>query len=224
MPENRRGPRQKLDRDLIVRTALRIADEEGLDALSMRRLGSELGVDPMAAYRHFGSKKELLHLVVEAVLGDVDVEADPSASWQDQYRQIARAHRAACLEHSPAVARLAANQPLNSPNLLHMVEHAVRVLAEGGVPLRDAVLAIQTQGTLTSGAVANETFWREWLALGGELHLSPPILPLPELPLLSAAAEAGEFGDFDAVFEFGLDSLVEHLERCAAASARTDVC
>ena len=212
MAEKKRGPKPKLTYDLLVRTALRIADNEGLPALSMRRLGTELGVDPMAAYRHLPNKKALLDGIIEVVLGGVDTRTDPAATWQEQYRQIARAHRAACLSHSPAVARLVASHPFNSPNALHMVERAVAVLVEGGVPLPDAVLAIQSQGVLTAGSVGSEAFWREWAASGGQVHLYPPALPSAELPLMSEAALAGDFGDFDTVFEFGLDAIVEHLE------------
>lgn len=218
-PEGSRVPpgpneqtRPKLTRDLLVRTALRIADDEGLEALSMRRLGVELGVDAMAAYRHLPNKKALLEGIVEAVLSDADVVVDESSSWQDQFRAVARAYRAALLSHSPAVARLAATTPLNSPSTLGIVEHAVSVLTGAGILLEDAILAIQSQGSLTTGVVMTETFWREQVQKGGHVILAPPVLPLPEFPLLSAGAAAGVFGDSDRVFEFGLDSLLAYLE------------
>src|SRR5574340_1299862 len=108
MAETARGPKARLTRELLVTTALRIADSEGLAALSMRRLGSELGVDPMAAYRHLPNKKALLSGVVEAVLAGADVECDPAESWQEQFRQVARAYRGAMDTSSPADARLVA--------------------------------------------------------------------------------------------------------------------
>jgi len=201
-------PKPKLTREVLVATALRIADAEGLDALSMRRLGAELGVDPMAAYRHLPSKKALLAGVVEAVLAGADVETDPAAPWQEQFRQVARAYRLAMLAHSPAVARLTATTPLNSLDSLRIVEHAIAILTGVGVPLASAVTAIQAVGQLASGAVLLEAFWREWAAGGGEVHLSPPLLPHPELPALSAAAAAGAFLGPGEVFEFGLEALL----------------
>ena len=110
------------------------------------------------------------------------------------------------LAHSPAVARLTATTPLDTLASLRIVEHGVAVLVGGGVPLQEAVLAIQAVGQLTSGAVFLEAFWREWAASGGQIYLSPPSLPQPELPTLSAAAEAGAFRSPEDVFEFGLQA------------------
>jgi TetR/AcrR family transcriptional regulator, tetracycline repressor protein len=205
--------RGRLNREVLVTTALEIADREGLDALSMRRLGRELGVDPTAAYRHLPGKKALLAGVVEAVLAGADVETDPVAPWQDQFRQVARAYRSALLAHSPAVARLAATMPIDSLESLRIVEHSVAILASAGVPLTAAAPAIQAIGQLTTGSVLLEAFWREWAAGGGEIYLSPPMLPHPELPVLSEAAAAADFLTPEQVFEFGLDAVVSRLER-----------
>jgi TetR/AcrR family transcriptional regulator, tetracycline repressor protein len=211
MTEDGRGAKPKLTRELLAATALRIADSEGLDALSMRRLGAELGVDPMAAYRHLPNKKALLAGVVEAVLAGADVETDPAAPWQAQFKEGARAYRTAMLAHSPTVARLAATTPYNSLESLRVVEHGVAILAAAGVPLAAAVSAIQAVGQLTSGAVLLEAFWREHAAAGGQVYLSPPLLPHPELPVLSEAATAEDFLTPEAVFEFGLGAIVEKL-------------
>lgn len=213
MAETKRGPKPRLTREVLVNTALRIADAEGLDALSMRRLGSELGVDPMAAYRHLPSKKDLLSGVVEAVLDDADVETDPSTPWQEQFRTVARAYRGAMLAHSPAVARLVATTPLSSTASMRIVEHGAAVLTAAGAPLAEAALAIQAVGQLASGDVLLEAFWREHVAAGGQMYLYPPSLPLPELPVLSAVADAGDFRGPEEVFEFGITAIIERVER-----------
>jgi AcrR family transcriptional regulator len=199
----------------LLLTALRIADTEGLDALSMRRLGAELGVDPMAAYRHVPNEKALLAGVVEAVLAGADVETDPSTPWKEQFRQVARAYRLAMLAHSPAVARLTATTPLNSVESLRIVEYGTAILTMAGVPLSHAVTAIQAVDQLASGSVLVEAFWQEWAASGGEVHLSPPFLPQPELPALSAAAAAEDFLAPGDVFEFGLGAILDRLESLA---------
>jgi len=209
--ENR--TRGRLSREVLIAAALEIADREGLEALSMRRLGKELGVDATAAYRHLPDKKALLVGVVEAVLSGADIETEPSAPWQQQFREVARAYRQALLSHSPAVARLAATQPLNTLESLRIVEHAVAVLVAAGIPLPRAVTAMQTVGQLTTGSVLLEAFWREWAAAGGEIRLSPPMLPDPELPVLSQAAATADFLAPEQVFEFGLAAVIGELQR-----------
>jgi AcrR family transcriptional regulator len=183
----------------------------------MRRLGIELGVDATAAYRHLPNKKDLLAGIVEAVLDGADVRTDPATPWQDQFRDVARAYRSAMLAHSPAVARMVATTPLSSLDSMRIVEHGAAVLAEAGVPLPETALAIQAMGQITSGAVLLEAFWREHAAAGGQVYLYPPSLPLPELPVLSAVAEAGAFRSPQDVFEFGLSAVIAHVEPLARA-------
>jgi len=89
-------PRNKdvepLDRERIVEAAMTIIDQDGLDALSMRRLGAALGVNPMAAYYHVPNKAALYDLVVEAIMAGVDLSAvDPAAPLVDRLKQAARA-------------------------------------------------------------------------------------------------------------------------------------
>ena len=212
MADTTRGSKPRLTRELLVATALRIADAEGLDALSMRRLGAELDVDPMAAYRHLPNKKALLSGVVEAVLGSADVDTDPEGPWQVQFRQVARAYREAMVAHSPAVSRLVATTPLSSVESLRIVEHGADILVSAGVPLEDSAIAIQAVGQIASGAVLLEAFWREHAEAGGEVYLFPPTLPHPDLPVLSDVAATGGFRGPQDVFEFGLSAIVEHLE------------
>jgi len=200
----------KLNKELLIRTALRIADAEGLAALSMRRLGSELGVDPMAAYRHLPGKEALLSGIVDVVLADADPHVDPELPWADQLRAVIRAYRAAMLAHSPAVTRLVATTPLNTPDSLRLAEHALAILLAAQVPEGAAVLAIQAIGALTCGAVLTESYWREQAAAGHEVQHSPTVLPLDELPMLSAAA--ARFRDPEAVFEHALEAIVRQLE------------
>jgi len=213
-----RRVRGRLSREVLIAAALDIADREGLDALSMRRLGAELGVDPTAAYRHFPDKKALLAGVVEAVLTGADVDTDAGAPWQEQFREVACAYRRAMLVHSPAVARLAATTPLDSLESLRIVEHGVAILAAAGIPLSAAVAAIQAVGQLTTGSVLLEAFWREHAAAGGEVYLSPPMLPHPELPVLSRAS-GQDFLPPEQVFESGLAAVIGGLEGTIAGDA-----
>src|ERR1700722_18996624 len=94
--------RTRLTKGAVVAQALRLADTVGLEALTIRKLATELGVTPMALYWHFRSKDELLTGLVERVWTEIDLEVDRSAPWPDQLRTlfesllvVLRAHPAA---------------------------------------------------------------------------------------------------------------------------------
>jgi TetR/AcrR family transcriptional regulator, tetracycline repressor protein len=80
--------RPRLTKSAVVGRALELADRDGIDALTIRRLATELGVTPMALYWHFRSKEELLAGLSDHIWSEVDLEVDQSASWPDQLRAI----------------------------------------------------------------------------------------------------------------------------------------
>lgn len=98
----RRAPHPSLDRGRIVEAGLRIVDAEGVEALSLRRLASELGVTPMAVYWHVRDKAELLDLIGERVLETVEVPA-PAGDWRRQLRDVHGAMLGPLLAHPNAV-------------------------------------------------------------------------------------------------------------------------
>src|SRR5260370_28890067 len=93
----------RLSKSAVVGRALALADAEGLDALSVRRLAQELGVTPMALYWHFKSKEDLLAGLADRVIQEVDLSVDASLPWLEQVRTlvesflaVVRRHRSAC--------------------------------------------------------------------------------------------------------------------------------
>jgi TetR/AcrR family transcriptional regulator, tetracycline repressor protein len=104
----RRAGQTPLTRDRIVEAALRLVDEAGLDALSMRRLGKELGVDPMAVYHHVRGKEALLHGVVQHVFAAMTPPSD-DGPWDERVRQWASAYRAMAEAHPNLVLRIVAD-------------------------------------------------------------------------------------------------------------------
>jgi len=108
-PEGPDGERARLSKAAVTDRALKLADTEGLDALTIRRLAQDLGVTPMALYWHFRSKEDLLEGVAERVWSEIDVRVDPSVPWWAQLKaglesliSVLRAHPAApqlVLEH-----------------------------------------------------------------------------------------------------------------------------
>lgn len=101
----RRAGQEPLTRDRIVSAALQLIDRDGLDALSMRRLGGELGVDPMAIYHHVPNKDALLHAVVRHVLATMAAPAT-RGTWQARVMRWAKAYRGVAETHPNLVLRI----------------------------------------------------------------------------------------------------------------------
>ena len=90
--------RARLNRDEVLRAAVRLADEAGIEALSMRHLAQRIGVVPMALYKHVANKAELLDGMVDVIVGDIDL-ATPSPDWKRAVREQVLSARRALLRH-----------------------------------------------------------------------------------------------------------------------------
>ena len=197
-----------LSRESLVRAALAIVDREGLPRLSMRRLGAELGVDAMAAYRHFSDKEALLDGVVEAVVSEVDVATDASLPWTEQVRQLARAYRFALLAH-PATAPLIASRPLATPGSLRMTERALQLMADAGVAPHRAIVAVNTIGILITGIVVVETSSAHPSEDARRQLDTLAALSPSEFPQLGAlVASGGIVATYDEMVEAGLSAII----------------
>src|SRR5262245_11121476 len=97
--EARETPRTPLTRQAIVEAALRVLDREGMDALSMRKVGEELGTGAASLYWHVRNKDELLQLVFEAVSEETTLPRPDPARWQEQLRDVAREMRRSMNRH-----------------------------------------------------------------------------------------------------------------------------
>lgn len=204
-----------LTREALICKALEIVDREGLSALSMRRLGAELGVDPMAAYRHLPNKEALLDGVVEAVIVEIDLDVDSALPWQKQLRQIIDADLRAMLAH-PNVLPLMAQRPLTTPGSLKLVERALEIMTAAGIPALDALMAINVMGyMITSQAVAMSAADASSRS-SEELFALFASLPREQFPLIASFVEGGEFIEsHDQLLDFWLEALLERLERVA---------
>src|ERR1700760_3880478 len=125
----------RLDRRVILEAAERIAGTEGLRALTMRRIGAQLGADPTAVYRHFRNKEELLTCLAERMFS-TQPEVDPSLSWQDQMRAHIR-HAFERYRAHPGIPL--ARQPDDLRPLVDITERTMELLVHGaGMSLQDA--------------------------------------------------------------------------------------
>ncbi|MFE9661380.1 TetR/AcrR family transcriptional regulator C-terminal domain-containing protein [Streptomyces sp. NPDC005955] len=157
----RRQPHVALSQDEIARVALAIADAEGTDALTMRRIAQDLGCGTMSLYRHVRTKEEVFDLIVDTALGEVEQPAAPSGDWLADLRQLAVAKRTVLLAH-PWLARLIAGRPLVGPRALASTEFALRVVADLGLTMDDRVRVINTLHSFVNGFVQTEWEERTW--------------------------------------------------------------
>jgi TetR/AcrR family transcriptional regulator, tetracycline repressor protein len=130
----RRGPKRTLTVDSVAGTALRLLDEEGPAALSVRRVATELGVMPNAIYTYVPDRSGLERAVVELVLAQSDLgllDGAPSR-WRRRVRAYALSLRALLLDH-PAVALLLMSAPMDGPTAVEVGERLLGVLEEGGL-------------------------------------------------------------------------------------------
>lgn len=137
---------------LIARTALEAGDRDGPGAMTMRRIASELGCDPMALYRHFANREALLDAVADLAIAGVP-DPDPSAPWDERITTTASAFRDAALRHRGIAAHIASRPPMG--------EHGRRIgtgllaaLDAAGIPPVTAVRIVQTLVAFLASSLA----------------------------------------------------------------------
>ncbi|MET9520512.1 TetR/AcrR family transcriptional regulator C-terminal domain-containing protein [Streptomyces sp. NPDC002994] len=123
----RRAP---LSRDRVLRAAVALADEIGIEALSMRKLAQELGVVPMALYKHVANKDQLLDGMVDVVVGEIDPPA-PGSDWKSAVRQRILSARRALLGHSWA-AQVVQSRARPTPVVLAYMDSVIGMFRTGG--------------------------------------------------------------------------------------------
>jgi len=153
-PRRGRPARTPLTREAIVDAALRVVDREGTDGLSMRRVAEELGTGPASLYWHVPSKDELINLLVDRVVGEIELPPADPARWQEQFREgMVEAKRV--FQRHPGVAGLTLGRIPVGPNLVRLAESILALLRGAGVPDRIAAYAPDLLG-LYLGASAYE--------------------------------------------------------------------
>jgi AcrR family transcriptional regulator len=211
---NKTKPRTPLTRDRVLNAALRLADQGGIESLSMRKLGQELGVEAMSLYNHVANKDEVLDGIVEAVVREVDLPSDET-DWKAALRQHAISAHETLMRH-----RWAAGlwwRRAEGPDRMRGAEFMLRALREAGFS-EDLtyhgyhVLVGHILGfTLQAQSFPIET--REELAEMAAKFLED--FPADEYPFLAEHirqhVDPGESDE--GAFEFGLDLILDGLER-----------
>ncbi len=132
---------EMLTRDRILTTALRLIDEHGVEALSMRRLATELGVDPMAIYHHLPGKHAILAGLIEIVFNELQLPATKYATWQEQVRAFARAYHSITRAHPNLVLYLVTDPKSCADAALVANEVLYTALAAAGLSPQAIVLS-----------------------------------------------------------------------------------
>ena len=198
--------RRPLNRRRILEAAVEIADREGLEALSMRRLGRELGVEAMSLYNHVPNKEALLSGMVRVLLGKLEIPTDTSGGWEERIREAFRAYRQLARAH-PNVFPLFAMRPLNTAESLRIFE----VLREAGLDNVSALRAFRTLSSYTIGYSLAEI--RGFALEPEEDRTGIRGLSKDDFPRISEVAPLLEKADYDTEFEFGLDLILMGLQK-----------
>jgi TetR/AcrR family transcriptional regulator, tetracycline repressor protein len=209
----RQGPsrtrRRSLDRETILLAALELVEREGLEALTMRRLGAALGCEAMSLYYHVESKDALLDGVVEVAVAGMDLSwAERSGAWQERLKEGYRAYRRLAQTH-PGVFPLIGRPAGRTLAALRPVEAFLSVLRGAGFPPRAALQAHRTLSSYVYGYGISEIRGLG-LESGGPLPVTES--EWQSLPTLAEAMRGAKSVDHDREFEEGLDIIVSGLK------------
>jgi len=211
-----RGPKPGLTVELIVRTAMRIADADGIEALSMRRVAEDLGVGTMSLYTYVPAKAELFELMLDAAIGEASLHGGEEG-WRAWLERFARDSLAGYRRH-PWLLRVPLSRGLMGPNQTATLESLLRTISGIGLSKGEMMAVVQlvvgyvrgvaqgaaeaTQLEHTSG-VSDEQWWTDV----GPLH--DKYVDAAEFPTLT-----GVLRDCDWIdpFEFGLQRVLDGVE------------
>jgi AcrR family transcriptional regulator len=210
-----RADRAGLSREQVLDAALDLVDRAGVAALSMRRLGAELGVEAMTLYHYLPNKDALLDGIVERVMAQSETTLT-GGPWEQALTGYARSLRAALLRH-PGAALLVATRPAVTPETLRAAERGLALLCGAGFPVGRA---LDTLNALTLFVVAHAASEVSTAAAADGSQDYVAGLDEREFPLLAAAARGSEGTDDGARFEFAVAALIRGVAP-AAGSAET---
>lgn len=206
-PKRTRADRAGLSREQVLDAALALVDQHGVAALSMRRLGAELGVEAMTLYHYLPNKDALLDGIVERVLAEADSSL-AGGPWQHALTGYARSLRATLLRH-PGAAPIVATRPAATPETLRAAERGLAVLCAAGFSVGRALDTLNALTLFTVAHAASEVSTAAVNAAAGAGSQDYVArLDAREFPLLSEAARSSAGTDDGARFEFAIAAFL----------------
>jgi TetR/AcrR family transcriptional regulator, tetracycline repressor protein len=217
---------ERLSKTAVAERALRLGDEEGLEAVTIRRLAQELGVTPMALYWHFKNKDELLLGITDHVLAGVKATRDPEDPWLRQLRAMVESLVAIMREHPSLPNLLQSVDKQQAASFARATNDALELLTRGGFDLDEGYwiasyllhgsigLVAMQPGCPATMTPAQAAEWRR------QKRLALEKLPPDEYGMMVAFARTLENEpDVDRYYRFGIDLLMSGVEAVAARRA-----
>jgi len=219
----------ELTQDRIVRTAIGIADTEGLPAVTMRRLATELDVAVMSLYRHVPSKDDLVFLMADWIFGEAELPDPRPEGWRAQLESITRLQWALARRHPWMPSVMSLTRPMMVPNGMAHTEWTMRVVRELGFDLPTSLhigvvlagfligigssLHMEAEAERETGLTSDE-----WMQAQDEAFAQ--VNENGRFPLLEAVGEVPSFDlRLDDMFELGLKLILDGFEAMVAARA-----
>jgi AcrR family transcriptional regulator len=183
-----------VNRERTLEVALTVADSEGIEAVTMRRVARELGVEAASLYHHVEGKEQILDGLVDIVAGEIELP-ESSVDWRNSVSQRAQRTRAGLLRHPWAVS-LMASRMSPGPATLGLLEAGIRCFREGGFSVPMAAHAVSTVDSYVHGFVLQEVN----LPFRGESELAA---------MTAAIMEAFPASDFPYLFEMTVEHVLQ---------------
>jgi AcrR family transcriptional regulator len=219
------GDKPRLSKRTVTESALKLADADGLDALTIRKLAQHLGVTPMALYWHFRSKEDLLEGVAEQVWGEIDVNTDPDAPWWAQLQGLLESLVRVLRAHAAAAQLLLEHEKRNEA-ALRATEVTLGILRSAGFdPEYASAIARSTLWTgitlvMSEPGYQPELSAEERTEKQRRSQLQLAMLPAARYPrLIECAAPMTACDDPEFHYRFGIGLFIDGV-RAAAGAAR----
>jgi AcrR family transcriptional regulator len=212
--------REPLTKERVLHAAVALADQGGVESLSMRRLAQELGVVPMALYKHVANKDEMLDGMIDVVVAEIEAPAT-GTDWRTAVRERILSARQALLRH-PWASRVIESRTTPAPALLQYMDHMIGLFRAGGFSIDLTHHAMHAMGSRLLG-FSQELFDDagdadpevEAEMFGAMAGMYPSIYELFMAVTHDDASVVGQGCDDQFEFEFALDLILDGLERLA---------
>jgi AcrR family transcriptional regulator len=217
-----RAPRIPLNRERVLHAAVALADESGSESLSMRKLGEAVGVEAMSLYHHVANKDDLLDGMIDVVFGEIELPSD-GGDWRRAMRQRALSARRVLARHGWAI-RFMESRTSPGPATLRHHDAVLGCLRNAGFSVRLAAHAFSVLDSYIYGFALQERSLpfdtpQQTAELAQEMLARFPVDEYPHLAELTTEHVLQPGYDYGNEFAFGLDLILEGLDRAGSGAA-----